>query len=113
MLKVAGGIILALVIIFVVAPVMCGMCVIGGGAVIEEQEKEKRVEQKAAAAVLAPSGESVMFQDNCNVRSKPNGRKIGTANKTQAYPIVERKGKWKKITLPDGREGWVGCKDTR
>jgi len=113
MFRVAGGIILALVIIFVVVPVMCGVCVIGGGAVIEEQEKQKRVEQKATASQSSTMYESVMYRDNCNLRSAPNGRKIGVAAKDTAYPVMESKGRWKKIVLKDGTEGWTGCRSTQ
>ncbi len=113
MFKVAGGIILALVLIFVVAPIMCGMCVIGGGAVIDEQEKAERVEQKAAVAASAPMGESVMYESNCNVRSSPKvGRnKVGLARKSKAYPVTDVQGKWKKITLDNGTTGWCGCSE--
>jgi uncharacterized protein YgiM (DUF1202 family) len=113
MIKVAGGIILAIIMVTVVIPIACGMCVIGGSVAMEEHAKEKQTKQKATVAASAPSGKSIMYKDNCNVRSRPGGSKIGVARKLQAYPVVKSKGRWKKIRLSNGREGWTGCKDTK
>jgi uncharacterized protein YgiM (DUF1202 family) len=115
MIKVAGGIILAIIILVVVIPLSCGMCIIGGGVAMEESAKADRAEQKATVAATAPSGESVMYRDNCNVRSKPSTRakKIGVATGLVAYPVVEKKGHWRKLYFTDGTTGWTGCRDTK
>jgi len=113
-MKVAGGIILALIIIFVVAPLTCGMCVLGGGAALEEHAKSERTKQKTTVAAASPTGASVMYVTVCNVRSGPstNGKIITKAAANTAYPVLEDKGRWKKIEIA-GQQGWTGCRDKR
>jgi uncharacterized protein YgiM (DUF1202 family) len=113
MLKIAGGIILAIILLSL-SPLMCGLCAVGTGAVMEENKKQERKEQKQTVAAAAPTGQSVMYKSRCNVRSKPSTRSkvIAKASADTAYPVIEDKGKWKKIEI-DGQEGWTGCKDKR
>jgi uncharacterized protein YgiM (DUF1202 family) len=115
MIKVAGGIIIAIIVLVVVVPLSCGMCIIGGGVAMEESAKADHAKKKATAAAVSPSGESVMYRDNCNVRAKPSTRskKIGIALGYTAYPVAESKGHWKKLEFEDGTTGWTGCRDTK
>jgi uncharacterized protein YgiM (DUF1202 family) len=89
-------------------------CVIGGGAALEKKAKSDRVKQKAQVAAASPVGQSVMYLSRCNVRSRPSTKSkiIARAAADTAYPVLEDKGRWKKISIDD-TEGWTGCKDKR
>ena len=118
MLKVAGGIILAIVLLVVVAPICCTMCAVGvGSAALESDKQEKQAKkakkvQKARAA--SPTGKVVTYGSNCNVRAKPkaNARKIARARAGRPYPVLTASGKWRQIKV-GSKIGWAGCTDRR
>lgn len=45
------------------------------------------------------------------VRSEPSldGTEIGRLNVGEEVPLLEEKGSWVKVSLPDGKEGWVAA----
>jgi uncharacterized protein YgiM (DUF1202 family) len=113
MLKVAGGIILAVVILAVIVPVSCSMCAVGTVVAVDEHEKQQKEEKKAETRAASPIGESVTYNQTCNVRSKPKigARRIGKATAGTPYTVLEKKGKWRKIDIGSGI-GWAGCTST-
>lgn len=55
---------------------------------------------------------SVTFASRCRVRAKPSSDApvIAAATADRAYPILERTGRWYRIRVRNGKEGWSGCK---
>lgn len=96
---------------FLMILVIAGTCLFG----IHECGEKKWAEDKAAVAASSPVGESVMYRDTCNIRSRPSarGKKLGQVESFKAYPVLESKGKWKQIEYAPGMKGWCGCKDQK
>lgn len=111
-MKIAGGIIIAALLIFVVGPIACSMCAVGTAVVAVEHDKAKKVEKKAEARTASPVGEEVTYRQNCNLRAEPKAgaKKLGMAKAGVSYSVLEKKGKWRKITV-DFDTGWAGCAD--
>lgn len=110
MFKVAGGIILAIIVLGVGVPVMCGVCVVGSAAL----DKHSKTVEKEEAAKASPTGETVVYRDACRLRSEPSASssKIGTAAAGEVYSVLETRGRWRQIMV-GSTVGWAGCLDTQ
>lgn len=114
MFKVAGGIIIAVIVLGVIVPVACGTCAVGTAVVMEEQEKQEKAEARERKAAEAqsdsPTGETVAYKSTCNVRKRPRGssRKVSKAKAGEPYAVLDTKGKWRKIKV-GSVVGWAGC----
>lgn len=58
------------------------------------------------------NGTSTAFASDCNVRGEPaaDAELVGTVAVGRQYPVVDRRNGWTRVRLPNGTQGWVGCK---
>lgn len=113
MTKIAGGIILAVVLLFVVIPLTCGMCVLGTGVIVGNDNKPtlRAPTKPIASSVPETVLEQVTYTSNCNARQAPQAgsKKVGMAKSGVIYDVVDRSGKWRLIKV-GATHGWCGCK---
>ncbi|GAW91270.1 SH3 domain-containing protein [Calderihabitans maritimus] len=64
----------------------------------------------AGQASVALAGKQVVVRGKyVNIRSGPgtNHTKLGRSYRGDKYPLLQKKGDWYQVQLPDGREGWL------
>jgi len=73
---------------------------------------ESTVEAPRRSGPHTASGQTIRFDKGCNLREEPSAaaNKVGFATAGRQYSVLERRGQWRKISLPDGTEGWAGCR---
>jgi SH3-like domain-containing protein len=66
-------------------------------------------------SVSAPNKDEVSFRNGCNVRADANEQsaKIGYVKAGVRLQVKGERGKWRRVVLDDGTEGWVGCAITK
>lgn len=68
--------------------------------------------QVGTTAERAPINTSTAFASDCNARGEPSpdADLVGTVVVGRRYPVVDHRKGWTRVRLPNGTQGWVGCK---
>jgi SH3-like domain-containing protein len=83
--------------------------------VIERQKDWVKVEDFEgeqgwiAAKLLAKDHTVIVSAEHANLRKEPSlhAELAGTAERTEVYRVVERRGHWLKLSADDEERGWI------